>query len=231
MDNPLVSVLMVVKNGERFLPSAIDSMMKQEISSMETIVVDGQSVDGTAEITRLIQRVHYIYQPDHGLANARNCAIRAARGEFIAFLDSDDIWASKKIKTQLEYLNSHLGILGTVTWLRFIMEPGLTIHDRVIENHYKHDMIGYTPSALVARRDLFRQVGFFDPAFSLGCDADWFARLLDSHLQISIIPEVLLYKRIHDSNLSRNIAQTKKETMLVLRNSLIRKRGKNATYS
>jgi glycosyltransferase involved in cell wall biosynthesis len=215
---------MVVKNGERFFPAAVDSVSKQEYRPMEIIVVDGQSVDRTAEIAKAVQGIRYIYQHDQGLANARNFALQAARGEFIAFLDSDDLWAPGKLKMQVEYLISHPEIQATVTWLHFVLEPELKLKNPALEKHYEQDQIGYTPSALVARRDLFLQVGFFDPTLSMGCDADWFVRLMDWKLPIAILPEVLLYKRIHDSNLSRNIAQTKKETMLVLRNSILRKR-------
>jgi glycosyltransferase involved in cell wall biosynthesis len=219
-----VSVVMVVKNDERFLPFAVESVMEQKYEPLEIIVVDGQSTDRTAEIAKAIEGVHYIYQPDRGLANARNCAIQAARGKFIAFLDSDDVWARNKLSTQLGYLAAHPECEGTVTRLRYVLEPEYDVHHRAKQKHYEHDQIGYTPSALVARMDLFRKVGLFDPAYFPGCDADWFARLLDSRLPIAVIPELLLYKRIHDSNLSLDIVQSRKEALLFLRKSLHRKR-------
>jgi len=225
MNNPLVSVIMVVKNGEHFIKSAVESVFKQIHQPMEIIVVDGQSNDRTAEIAKTIQGVKYIYQHDQGLANARNKAIELSMAKFIAFLDYDDIWLPNKLSKQIDHLVSFPDIQATITWLRFIIEPEYFLQYSSIQNNYQKDQIGYTPSALVARKELFQKIGLFDPVFSSGCDLDWFAKLTDSNYPISIIPEVLLYKRIHDSNLSLNISQNKKEMMLVLRNSLIRKRN------
>ncbi len=224
IDNPLVSVIMVVKNGERFFPLAVESVMEQEYEPIEIIVVDGQSTDRTAEIAKSIKEVHYHYQQDLGLANARNYAIQAARGKIIAFLDSDDLWAPDKLNIQLRYLAANPLVQGTISWLRFIVGQEYSPRNIPKKDHYQHDQIGYTPSALVARRELFQIVGQFNPEYSLNCDADWFVRLLDLKIPFAVIPKILLYKRIHDTNLSLDITKSRNEMMHILRNSLHRKR-------
>ncbi|HUH98988.1 MAG TPA: glycosyltransferase [Anaerolineales bacterium] len=222
MKNELASVIIVAKNSEAYLASAIKSALEQEYKPFEIIVVDGRSTDRTAEIAQSTEGVRYFMQRDQGLANARNFAIRAAAGRFIAFLDSDDVWARGKLQTQMKYLAANPDCEATVTWLRYISEP-----DHVLRHHPRqrpYDPIGYTPSALVARRGLFEKVGLFDPLLSVGCDADWFARLFDSRLPFAVVPEFLLNKRIHQTNLSRDIAQSRKETLVLLQNSISRKR-------
>ncbi len=215
---------MVVKNGERFFPLAIKSVMEQEYEPLEVIVVDGQSTDRTAEIAKSIKGVHYLYQQDQGLANARNYAIQTARGKIIAFLDSDDVWTPDKLSIQLRYLAANPHIQGTITWLKFIVGQEYSPHILPKKNHYQRDQIGYTPSALVARRDLFQIVGQFNPDYSLNCDADWFMRLLDLKIPFAVIPKILLYKRIHDTNLSLDIAKSRNEMMRIIRDSVHRKR-------
>ena len=222
MKNELVSIIIVTKNSEQYLASAIDSALAQEYQPFEIIIVDAHSTDRTAEIARSIEGVRYFIQPDQGLSNARNFAIQVAEGKLIAFLDSDDVWAPGKLRTQIEYLVANPNCEATVTWLKYISDPDYNL--RHYSKHRPYDPIGYTPSALVARRGLFEKVGLFDPLFSVGCAADWFARLFDSRLPFAVIPEFLLNKRIHDTNLSRDIAQSRKETMLLLQNSISRKR-------
>lgn len=222
MKNELVSILIVTKNSEPYLASAIRSALEQEYEPAEIIIVDGHSTDRTAEIARSIEGARYFSQPDQGLANARNFAVQAAKGEFIAFLDSDDVWAAGKLQTQIEYLIANPDCEATVTWLRYIPERDYELRHYTKQRQY--DPVGYTPSALVARRGLFEKVGLFDPLFSIGCDADWFARLFDSRLPFGVVPEYLLNKRLHDTNLSRDIAQSRKETLLLLQNSISRKR-------
>ncbi len=224
MKEYLVSIIMVTKNSERFLLSAIDSVLEQHYEPMEIIVVDGDSTDRTAEIAKSVEGVRYFDQPNHGLANARNFAIQVARGDFLAFLDSNDVWAPHKLHTQVEYLIAHSQCEATVTWLTHILEPGYNHVHYAKQRYHEDGLIGYTPSSLVARSQLFTKVGLFDPSFSVGCDADWFARLLDSKLPIAIIPEFLLSKRVHNANLSRDIVRNRKEIMLLLQNSISRKR-------
>jgi glycosyltransferase involved in cell wall biosynthesis len=78
MAYPLVSILIVVKDGERFLPSALESIEKQAYSPIELILVDGHSTDRTSEIAKAVDGLRYLSQIDERLANARNCALRAA---------------------------------------------------------------------------------------------------------------------------------------------------------
>lgn len=124
MTAPLVSVIMAVRNGERFLRQAIESVLAQDYRPIEIILIDGQSLDRTAEIARAYLDIHYIYQENRGIANAYNIGVTAAQGEFVAFLSHDDLWLPNKLSVQVNYLIAHPDIEYTVAATQFFLEPG-----------------------------------------------------------------------------------------------------------
>ncbi len=174
--SPKVSTITVVRNGERYLAEAIRSILAQSLPPREIIVVDGQSEDQTATIARSFAEVRYLRQPDRGLANARNQGIEAAQGEWIAFLDHDDLWHPDKLAIQLGFMKQHPALLYTTTWMRFVVTEGAPPRPGFDPEAPRP---GATPSTLVARRELFAKIGGFDPAYAIGCDADWFTRSRD----------------------------------------------------
>jgi glycosyltransferase involved in cell wall biosynthesis len=221
---PVVSVIVVVKNGARYLASALRSIFQQDYSPFEVVLIDGQSTDATPEIAKSFGNIRYIWQENHGLANARNIGIHAAQGDLIAFLDHDDVWAPNKLSTQVHYLGDHRKILYTITHVKFFLEQKHFLRPGFKRESFETGQIGCTPGALLARRVVFDRVGGFDPDFDVGCDADWFARARDIAIPMGVIPQVLLYKRIHNANLSANARTNKQELMAVIRQSLRRKR-------
>src|ERR1700694_2891614 len=102
--NPLVSCIVPVYNGERYLRSALESIFAQDYRPLEVIVVDDGSSDKSAVIAQDFKQVRYMHQTNQGVATARNAGLAAARGEFIAFLDQDDLWMSDKLSIQIEHL-------------------------------------------------------------------------------------------------------------------------------
>ena len=224
LPRPEVSVITVVRNGEQYLAEAIQSILKQTHAPGEIIVIDGQSTDGTAAIARSFSQVRYFRQPDRGLANARNLGLEAAKGAFIAFLDHDDLWAADKLETQIQTMMEHPELLYTTTRLKFIVEPGAYLPSHLSPARLKSPQAGATPSALVGRRRAFEITGRFNPAYSIGCDADWFTRARDGGLPAAEIPQVLLYKRLHQQNLSTNAALNRQEMFRIARESIRRKR-------
>src|SRR3954451_23570366 len=104
MELPLVSVIIPVHNGAKYLRAALESVFAQTYSPFEVIVVDDGSVDESGVIAQSFNDVRYIHQANQGVAAARNNGIGAARGEFLAFLDQDDLWTTEKLKLQMGYL-------------------------------------------------------------------------------------------------------------------------------
>ena len=98
----LISCVIPVFNGERYLGEALESVLAQSYQPLEVIVVDDGSTDETAEVARRYgERVRYVWQPNAGETAARNLGLTAAHGEFIAFLDADDVWDSEKLERQI----------------------------------------------------------------------------------------------------------------------------------
>lgn len=109
MENDLVSVIMPMYNSEKYIAQTIESVQAQTVSNWEIIIMDDRSTDGSAEIAKRYAmqdaRIHYYLEEEKsGVAKARNDAMRHARGRFLAFLDSDDMWMPEKLARQLQLM-------------------------------------------------------------------------------------------------------------------------------
>ncbi|MCX6043477.1 MAG: glycosyltransferase, partial [Chloroflexi bacterium] len=200
-----ISVIVVVRNGERFLAEALASIGAQTCKPAEVIVVDGGSTDQSVAIASSFPWVRLIHQTDRGLAAARNQGVQAAAGDLLAFLDADDLWEIDKLARQADYLAAqpqHAAVTGQL--IRFA-QPHCPIPDQYQNSWLNQPAPAYTPGGLLIRRELFDRCGYFDPAFVIGCDSDWLARLQDAGWPLAILPQVVLRKRIHEGNLSSNL--------------------------
>ena len=109
---PRVSVVMPVYNGEQFLAEAIQSVLAQTYNHYELIIVDDGSTDGSSTLAKRFEGgvVRYLSQSNGGVSKAMNSGISAARGEYVAFLNQDDIWLPEKLDVQVAYLESHIDV-------------------------------------------------------------------------------------------------------------------------
>ena len=224
MSNPLVSVIVAVRNGERFIASAIRSILNQDYRPVEIIVVDGHSQDGTAAIARSFEHVHYVFQQNQGIADAYNLGIDATHGEIIAFLSHDDLWLPGKLSRQVNYLLEHRQIQYTIAMMQYFLEPGAAIPPGFKKELFDGPRVGRVMETLVARRSLFDAIGGFDSGMALAEDADWYARANDRNVPMAIMPEVLLHKRIHNANASSDALTSNRELLKALKRSIERKR-------
>ena len=227
MTDPLVTVVMATKNASRFLREALDSIMAQTYTSHEVVVVDAGSTDGTGEIARSYANVRTIQQVGEGFAGAWNEGIDVATGDLIAFLDSDDRWTPNKLRVQVDCLAGQPDAVGVVAHVKFFMAPGQATPYGFNPELLDGDYVAHMPGALLARKELFGIVGRFEATWKVASDIDWFARLKDSGRRTVVIPEVLIHKRIHDSNLSYGAATTtviNDEILQLLRRSIVRQR-------
>ena len=225
MNTPLVSVIIPVYNGERFLSAALDSVFAQDYRPMEVIVVDDGSTDHTAEIVSNYTEVRYLHQANQGPGAARNTGIAVAHGEFVAFLDADDIWLPKKLNTQMGYLLEHPQVGYVIARMHFILETGIEWPAHWDREHFLQDPPIFLPSALLVRKVILEQVGMFDQQLSTAEDRDWFARANHLNVPMAVIDSVLLHRRIHDRNISVNTAGSIKNLFTVLRRSAARNRA------
>ncbi len=224
---PLVSCIVPVFNGERFIQEALDSILAQTYERLEVLVADDGSTDGTAAIVkRYGARVRYLYRENGGPPAARNTGLRAARGELIAFLDSDDRWAPEKIALQVDRFrrNPELGIC--LTHIQNFWESELAAEREELQNHRRSQPLpGYATESLLARRGVFETVGTFETQLQHGDDTDWFIRARQLGIQIELLPDVLVHRRMHSGNRSRQrVSSSRDEYLRLVKAALDRKR-------
>lgn len=224
MSYPHVSVIVAVRNGERFLKQALQSIAHQTFEPFETLVIDGHSTDQTADIARSFPQVKYHLQAGTGIGDAYNCGIQLARGELIAFLSHDDLWTPDKLETQVTFMVDHPEVDFSLAHMKFFLEPGESPPPGFRESWLVGDQVGQIMETLMARLTVFERAGLFDTALSTGEDLDWFARATDMGLSKAVIPQVLLHKRIHSTNLSLTTAENNQNVLAALRRSILRKR-------
>lgn len=219
--NPLVSVIISVYNCEHYLAEAIESVFVQTYRPIEVIVVDDGSTDKSADIARSYNGVHYIYQSNQGAAVARNTGIAHAQGKFIAFLDADDMWVPHKLRMQAEYLFEHPHIGYTFGKLQNFFDPEVSLSPWVRKSLLEMDLIALM--TIVARKTVFEQLGGFNPSYRIGSDFEWVLRAKDAGIFMVILPEILLHRRIHDSNLSHQTQSRYASLLRMFKESIDRK--------
>ncbi len=226
MEQPLVSVIVPVYNGEHYLTDALGSIFQQGYAPLQIIVVDDGSVDGTADIAKSYQEVQYIYQTNQGHGAAKNAGIKAAQGEFLAFLDVDDLWEPNKLDLQISHLIKHPHIGYAICKARTFLEPGTELPPWLGRDQLEEESPLYVPSALVVRKTVIEEIGDFDTTYRHANDCDWFFRAKDADVTMAIVPQVLLHRRIHSSNMSYETSAMASEMLRALKSSIARKRNK-----
>ena len=199
---PLISVIVVTYNRACFLKDALESIKRQTFTDYEIIVVDDGSTDNTKVIVEEYEGIRYIYQEHGGISKARNTAIKAAKGEWIATLDSDDLWKEDKLQKQVDYLRTHPDCRIVYTNYRNftdIPEDNLDEKQKELLNTVvEWDL----PTALIAA-SLFHEIGTFDENLVYGEDSDWILRLKILNINMEHrLNEDLYLRRVHGSNIS-----------------------------
>jgi glycosyltransferase involved in cell wall biosynthesis len=222
-DGALVSVVIPVFNGEAFLGEALRSVFAQTHDCLEVLVADDGSTDGSAAIAAGFPSVHLLSGPHQGVSNARNRAVEASRGEFLAFLDADDTWYPEKIARQVLLANTDqsLGVVMARQDYRF--EVAIPRWFRGPTDGGSEP--GFLPSAWFVRRACWDQVGEFNRSLTHGKDIDWLARARELGVRIGTADEVLLTRRIHGGNVTGLAGPATEGMLRALRGSVLRKRG------
>jgi len=222
-----ISVVIPVFNGAPYLGEAVESVLAQTHPPFEVIVVDDGSTDETLAVAaRYSAPVRVLTQPHAGAAAARNLGVDAALGDLLAFLDADDRWAPLKLERQAEMLRRtpHLdGALGYVRQLRAGPEWSATVS--AVHNGLEAATPGYVAGAMLVRRTAFLRVGLFRTHWRTGEFIDWFARADEAALQFGLVPEVVLWRRIHASNSGLRNPDAVVDYTRIVRESLRRRRS------
>lgn len=224
--SPSISVIIPVHNGERYLREAVDSVLSQGDYSMDILVIDDGSQDGSAEIAKSFGApVRYHYQIQGGAAQARNTGVTFTEGELIAFLDADDVWMADKLSVQLAALAQNAGLDMVFGHTEQFISPELDDEVRRTLRCPPEPMPAYLPSAVLIKRDSFNAVGEFSGDFAVGEFIDWYARAMEANLSSLMLPDVLLRRRIHRANQGITKRESyQAEYMRIVRQALLRRR-------
>ncbi len=229
MTAPLVSCIIPLFNGERYIVETLDSVFAQTHQPLEVIVVDDGSTDRSAAVVRAYPSpVICLQQPNAGHAAARNQGISAASGSFVAFLDADDLWAPEKLTRQLERFTATPDLGVVFTHLENFYSPDAAPAARPQEDAFR-PLPGYSSVTMMARRELFSSVGLLDSTLQHGNDRDWFCRASEAGVRMEMLPDVLVSRRLHATNRSAALGNNSRaEYLRILKASLDRRRAGKA---
>ncbi|MBP6513136.1 MAG: glycosyltransferase [Bacteroidia bacterium] len=207
--NELVSVIIPVYNGEKFVAASIESVLKQTYSPIDIIVINDGSTDGTQEILNQFgSKIIVIQQKNAGQADARNHGLTIAKGKYIALLDSDDLFVPEKIEKQISFLKK--GNLDMVcTNFETIDASNKKLKD--ISAPHFHSTNALTTfitgnfictSTLLFKKEWIQKVGNFDINMKGAEDGDLWFRMLVNGARLEVIHEALVKYRVHAENFS-----------------------------
>ena len=223
------SVFIPTFNAAGLVAQAVDSVLAQTARPLEILVIDDGSTDSTGEaLKRYGGRIRCLRQENRGVYAARNRGIRESRGQYVAFLDADDLWEPQKLARQLEILDAQPRFPVVHTDAALIDAGGRllkaaanpcrqSVNGLVFEEFFRSDMAVVLLSTVVIRRDCFDKTGLFDERHRSVVDHVFFLRLA-WHFPIYFIPEPLVRYRVTPGSLSRkNVGRN-----LMIREELLR---------
>jgi glycosyltransferase involved in cell wall biosynthesis len=224
----LVSCIVPVFNGERYLGETLDSILAQTYRPIEILVVDDGSTDKSPDVVASYgEAVQYLRQANAGQATARNLGVRACRGEFVTFLDADDLWHSEKLTRQLARFAERPELDFCLTHVQNFWEAELEQEAEMYQGHARgQPMPGYVTGTIAAKRLLFERIGLFDTSLGHTDKTEWFLRADASGAVKELLPDVLMYRRMHAGNRSRVLAaRSRDEYLRLLKATLDRRRA------
>ena len=210
---PLISVVIPVYNGEKTIAETIESVLNQSFSNFEIVVINDGSQDSTLDVIASIQdpRIKIFSYPNAGLSASRNRGISQSSGEFIAFLDADDLWTPDKLEAQLTALQENPNAAVAYSWTDFIDEtsqflkpgPHFTISGDVYAELLRGNFLANGSNPLIRRQALIK-VGSFDVSFSGVADWELYLRLA-THYHFVAVPSPQILYRLSANSMSTNL--------------------------
>jgi glycosyltransferase involved in cell wall biosynthesis len=208
----MISVIIPTYNSDKYISEAIRSVLRQTCTDYEIIVIDDGSTDSTREIIENnFPQVRYFYIPNQGVSIARNYGMRRACGEFIAFLDADDLWLPEKLEKQLKVFNADQELMLVFTEHRVFDTNGFrkTIFSKkkrlmkgdVVKNLFLYSHVA--TSTVMVRRQVFQEIGYFEENLKAAEDDNLWMRIA-LKFRIHLLDEVLVHYRWTENSLSRS---------------------------
>ncbi|WP_009632478.1 glycosyltransferase family 2 protein [Synechocystis sp. PCC 7509] len=209
---PKVSVIIPAYNAMSYLPETVESVLQQTFTDFEVLIVNDGSSDNIVQWVDSLtdDRIQLISQSNQGVSTARNTAIGQAKGEYIAFLDADDLWQRQKLEKQVQFLDNHPTVGLVATWMmltdehnNLLSEVKLNFNQGNIRKEIIEISLIPCGSIPLVRRICFDKVGLFDPTLRFGEDWEMWARIAKDY-DFGLVKELLVYYRQHSKNSSKN---------------------------
>lgn len=238
--NDLVSVIIPAFNAELFIKETILSVLNQSYSNLECIVIDDGSPDRLGEVAKELlvgdPRLRYIKQENAGVSKARNYGYSISRGDFIAFLDADDVWLPDRLAKMIEKFNEDkyglvhtdmefIDELSSLIGKRNSGKEGFVLDDLLLWN----ECVIPAPSSILLKREVLKTVGAFDTDLSTAADQEFFFRVAAKYKVGKIESTFGLY-RTHSANMSKNVALMQMDHKKAYDKALSNKLFKNSSF-
>jgi glycosyltransferase involved in cell wall biosynthesis len=225
---PLVSVIIPIYNGEKTIKETIESVLNQSFTDFELIVINDGSIDKTLAVLETIDdsRLKVFSFPNAGVSVSRNRGLEQAKGEFISFLDADDLWTPDKLETQLKALQENPQAAVAYSWSDWVDESGeflragghITANGKVYEQLLVRDFIESGSNPLI-RKQALDEVGNFDPSVTPAEDWDMWLRLAARYEFIAVPYPQILY-RVYPTSASFNVWKMEAGSLKVIERNL-----------
>ncbi len=189
---PLISVITAVYNGEKFLEKSIKSVLSQYYGNIEYIIIDGNSSDKTLEIIKTYENKidYFLSEEDNGIYEALNKGLKLCKGEYICILNGDDYLKKYALQKSLEYLlKNECDYL--VANVKFINKTALIRPIFPLRKDIIYQQMPYPHVSLLAHKNIYKQVGFFDTNLKIASDHDMALRIIKAGFKACYLNEII----------------------------------------
>lgn len=229
MNHNLVSVIIPVFNAEKYVREAVESVLSQTYKDIELICINDGSTDHSLSVLESFgKKIILINNKNNcGTAESRNKGIRTAGGAYLAFIDNDDVWENNKLEVQLNYFRNNPALDVLFSYMQCFISPDISEEIKKIRYCPPDPIEGYIPSTAVIKRAAFERAGYFESKWKNGESVAWMFKAKDAGLNFGIVDDILVKRRIHETNKSAlDLATSKSEYLKIVKESLDRRRNR-----
>jgi glycosyltransferase involved in cell wall biosynthesis len=225
-NRPVVSVVIPVYNAARYLNEALESVLGQTYDGyVEVIAVnDGSTDDSLLVLNEYAPHITIIDQSNRGIGATRNMGVRAATGHWLAFLDADDVWDTRKLALQMDIMDRNAELDIVFCGFRKFLSPDLTDDARANRILKPGVMKVAAAGTALMKRSAFDRVGFFHEEYRTGEFIDWFVRAKEAALVVSYMDDCLYHRRSHNDNHTMRASTPQHDYLRVIKAALDRRR-------